>query len=34
MWYCPEKYNKNIPDVNAELLKLEGNLMDKEAKVS
>ncbi len=34
MWYCPEKYKKDLPDVNSELLKLEGILDDKEAKIS
>tara|TARA_Y100000593_G_scaffold84789_1_gene160808 strand:+ start:13075 stop:14901 length:1827 start_codon:yes stop_codon:yes gene_type:complete len=34
MWYCPDKYNKDIPNVNQELLKLEGDLDTKEAKVS
>ncbi len=34
MWYCPDKYNKDIPNVNQELLKLKGDLLDKEAKVS
>ena len=34
MWYCPDKYKGNIPDVNKELLKLEGILDDKEAKIT
>jgi len=34
MWYCPEKYTKDIPSVNGELLKLEGDLNTKEAKIS
>tara|TARA_R100000008_G_scaffold84577_2_gene72349 strand:- start:3598 stop:5430 length:1833 start_codon:yes stop_codon:yes gene_type:complete len=34
MWYCPDKYKKNLPDTNSELLKLEGILEDKEAKIS
>ena len=34
MWYCPDKYKKDIPNVNQELLKLKGDLLDKEAKVS
>ena len=34
MWYCPDKYKKDIPNINQELLKLEGDLLDKEAKVS
>ena len=34
MWYCPDKYEKNLTDVNGELLKLEGTLDDKEAKIS
>ena len=34
MWYCPDKYTKDIPNVNKELLKLEGSLTNKEAKIS
>ncbi len=34
MWYCPDKYKKDIPNVNQELLKLKGDLLDKEAKIS
>jgi hypothetical protein len=34
MWYCPDKYERNLTDVNGELLKLEGTLDDKEAKIS
>ena len=34
MWYCPEKYKEEVPDVNEELLKLTGILEDKEAKIS
>ena len=34
MWYCPDKYKKEIPDVNAELSLLTGYLEDKEAKIS
>ena len=34
MWYCPDKYIKDVPNVNQELLKLKGDLLDKEAKVS
>ena len=34
MWYCPDKYKKDIPNINQELLKLKGDLLDKEAKVS
>ena len=34
MWYCPDKYKKDIPNVNQELLILKGDLLDKEAKVS
>jgi len=34
MWYCPDKYKKDIPNINQELLKLEGDLLDKEAKIS
>ena len=34
MWYCPDKYKKDTPNINQELLKLEGDLLDKEAKIS
>ena len=34
MWYCPEKYKRDLPDLNSELLELEGELEDKEAKIS
>jgi len=34
MWYCPDKYKKEIPDANAELMKLKGVLEDKEARIS
>ena len=34
MWYCPEKYNSKIANVNDELLELTGYLNDKEAKIS
>ena len=31
MWYAPEKYLKEIGDVNQELMKLKGDLGEKEA---
>jgi len=35
MWYSPDKYNKpNLVDTNKELLKIEGPMMDKEARIS
>ena len=34
MWYCPEKYRNDLPDVNQELLKMKGYLTTKESKVS
>lgn len=34
MWYCPEKYKRNIEDVNLTLSKLSGDLEDKEAKIT
>ena len=34
MWYCPEKYQNDLPDVNQELLKMKGYLNTKESKVS
>ena len=34
MWYAPEKYNKEVENVNKELLKLKGDLNDKEAKIT
>jgi len=34
MWYAPEKYNDDFKNVNEELLKLKGDLNNKEAKIS
>jgi hypothetical protein len=34
MWYCPEKYEREVPDINKELSSLKGELNDKEAKIS
>ena len=34
MWYAPEKYERNLPNANQELLKLVGELEDKDAKIS
>ena len=34
MWYCPEKYEKSIPNANEEFLKLKGALDDKEGQIS
>ena len=34
MWYCPDKYKKDISVVNEELLKIKGELEDKQAKIS
>ena len=34
MWYCPEKYKKDFPNLNDELKLLEGELKNKEAKIS
>ena len=34
MWYCPDKYKKEIPNINKDLYKIEGFLHDKEAKIS
>ena len=34
MWYCPDKYKKETPNINQDLMKLEGFLNDKEAKIS
>lgn len=34
MWYEPSKYQKEIKDVNKELLELKGELTDKEARIS
>jgi len=34
MIYCPEKYIKEVKDINAELSQLKGYLNDKEAKIS
>ena len=34
MWYCNDKYKKDLVDFNKELLKIEGTMLDKEAKIS
>ena len=34
MWYFPDKYKKDLTNLNLELLKLEGELEDKEAKIT
>ena len=34
MWYAPEKYLKEIDDVNQELMKLKGDLGEREAKIT
>ena len=34
MIYCPDKYIKEVRDVNSELVELKGYLNDKEAKIS
>lgn len=34
MWYCPDKYKKELPDLNLEFSQLKGDLSDKEAKIS
>jgi hypothetical protein len=34
MWYAPEKYNKNLANLNQEYLNLKGELDDKEAKLT
>lgn len=34
MWYCPDKYKKEVPDVNQRLMALKGELEDKEAKIA
>lgn len=34
MWYCPEKYDIIVPDVNKRLLTLKGELEDKDAKIT
>jgi hypothetical protein len=34
MIYCPDKYLREVKDVNAELSQLKGFLNDKEAKIS
>ena len=34
MWYCPEKYKKEIPNINEELLNISGSLESKEAKIT
>ena len=34
MWMAPDKYKTDVPDVNQELMKLEGYLDNREAKIS
>ena len=34
MWFCPDKYKKNVPDINAQMFKLDGPLGDRQAKIS
>lgn len=34
MWYCPPKYQKNVPNLNDELLKIQGEMGEEEAKIS
>ena len=34
MWYAPEKYERNLESVNEEILKLQGTLSDRDAKIS
>ena len=34
MWYCPEKYSKPVSNLNEELLKLKGELPDRQAKIT
>jgi hypothetical protein len=34
MWYAPEKYERPITNINAELMKIKGSLDDREAKIT
>ena len=34
MWYCPDKYKKNVDKVNQSLLEIQGELEDKQAKIT
>ena len=34
MWYCPEKYKKEFPNLNEEFLGLKGELKNKESRIS
>ena len=34
MWYCPDKYIKPLGDINKDLLELDGELEDKQAKIT
>jgi hypothetical protein len=34
MWYCPDKYKDPVVNINRELLKLDGELEDKQAKIT
>ena len=34
MWYCPEKYKTDHPDINKQFRDIKGDLSEKEAKIS
>ena len=34
MWFCPDKYNTTLPNLNEEFSKLEGELGNRQAKIS
>lgn len=34
MWYSPDKYKKDLVDINKQLLEIQGPMLDKEAKIS
>ena len=34
MWYCPEKYKTSLPNLNEEYRKIEGEITDRQAKIT
>jgi hypothetical protein len=34
MWYCPDKYNFKVTDINEQLLKIKGTLEEEEARIT
>ena len=34
MWYCPEKYKTSLPNLNEEYRQIEGEITDRQAKIT